>query len=125
MLSSQTNTLKKDKLVLADYFINPVSQRQKQYEAVRAIVLENQSADTVATKFGYKISTVYSLVRNFKAEKIELFPTVQKGPRQRQTSPDIQSKIVTYREEEELSVPDISCRLAGEKIDVSERTRQS
>jgi len=102
MLSSQTNTLKKDKLVLADYFINPVSQRQKQYEAVRAIVLENQSADTVATKFGYKISTVYSLVRNFKAEK-----------------------IVTYREEEELSVPDISCRLAGEKIDVSERTRQS
>ena len=75
MFSSQTNTLKKDKLALADYFINPVSQRQKQYEIVRAIVLENQSADTVATKFGYKISTVLS------------FHVVSKVGRWQQTKP--------------------------------------
>ncbi len=121
MFSSQTNTLKQDKLALADYFINPVSQRQKQYETVRAIVLENQTADKVATKFGYKISTVYSLVRDFKAKKIELFPTVQKGPRQRQTSLDIQNKIIAYRREE-VSIPDICCRLASEEINISERT---
>jgi transposase len=121
MFNSQPNTLKKDKLVLADYFINPPSQRQKQYEVVRAIILENQSADTVAKKFGYKINTIYSLVRDFKAGKIELFPTVHKGPTQRRTPLDHQNKIVTYREEG-LSVPDIYRRLVDEKINLSERT---
>jgi transposase len=121
MFNSQTNNLRKDKLVLADYFINPPSQRQKQYEVVRAIVLENQPANTVSKKFGYKISTIYSLVRDFKAGKIDLFPHVPKGPRQRRISLDLQSKIVTYREEG-LSVPDTYCRLVNDKINISERT---
>jgi len=36
---------------LAYYFNNPATQRQKQYEAVRALVLEKQSVDAVAKKF--------------------------------------------------------------------------
>jgi hypothetical protein len=33
---------------LAHYFNNPTTQRQKQYEAVWALVLEKQSVDIVA-----------------------------------------------------------------------------
>ena len=39
---------------LFDYFTNPATQRQKQYEAVRAVIIENQSIEGVAKKFNYK-----------------------------------------------------------------------
>ena len=79
---------------LHDYFKNPATQRQKQYEAVRAVIVENESAESVAKKFNYKQSTIYSLVRDAKAGKLELFPTVQKGPKQKRTSTIIQNKII-------------------------------
>ncbi len=79
---------------LAHYFNNPTSQRQKQYEVVRALVLEKQSVDAVAKKFGYKTSTIYSLLRDVKAGKIELFPVIHKGPQQKRTSSDVQNKII-------------------------------
>ena len=95
---------------LLNYFKNPATQRQKQYEAVRAVIVENESAESVAKKFNYKQSTIYSLIRDAKAGKIELFPSVPKGPRQKRTSAIIQSKIIEYRREG-LSTLDIQERL--------------
>ena len=66
---------------LPGYFKNPPSQRQKQYDAVRAIVLEKQPVEMVAKRYNYKHSTIYALLRDAKAGKIELFPAVQKGKR--------------------------------------------
>jgi len=108
-------------LDLFDYFKNPVIQRQKQYEAVRAIVIESQSAESVAKKFNYKLSTIYSLVRDARAGKIELFPSVPKGPKQKRTSTMIQNKIIDYRREG-LSTFDIQDRLWSEKIKISINT---
>ena len=71
------------KLDLADYFHKPVSPRQKQYEAIRAIVLENASVETVAKKYGYKSSTIYSLLREAKAGRLSLFPPLAKGPKKK------------------------------------------
>ena len=70
---------------LTKYFNNPVTQRQKQYEAIRALVLEKLPVEEVGKRFGYKTSTVYSLLRDVKAGKIELFPVVHKGPQRKQT----------------------------------------
>ncbi len=39
---------------LVEYFSNPISQRQKQYETVRAVVLETQPPEIAAKTFGYK-----------------------------------------------------------------------
>ena len=66
------------KIDLADYFRNPSSPKQKQYEVIRAIVLDGDSIENVTKRFGYKKSTVYSLLRDAKAGKIELFPVVKK-----------------------------------------------
>jgi transposase len=106
---------------LLNYFKNPATQRQKQYEAVRAVIVENESAESVAKKFNYKQSTIYSLIRDAKAGKIELFPSVPKGPRQKRTSAIIQSKIIEYRREG-LSTLDIQERLWSEKIRISINT---
>ena len=106
---------------LFDYFKNPATQRQKQYEAVRAVIVEKESAESVAKKFNYKQSTIYSLIRDAKAGKIELFPSVPKGPKQKRTSAIIQSKIIEYRRKG-LSTLDIQERLWSDKIRISINT---
>ncbi|MCP4368121.1 MAG: hypothetical protein GY797_08460 [Deltaproteobacteria bacterium] len=121
MLKRHINTQTTRHFDLVHYFSNPATQRQKQYEAVRALVLKMQSVDSVAKKFGYKPSTIYSLLRDAKAGKIDLFPTVRKGPQQKRTSCDVQNKIVAYRRQG-FSTADIHFHLAKEGVNVSPRT---
>lgn len=111
----------KKALDLVEYFKNPPTQRQKQYDAIRAIVFEKQSIEMVAKKYHYRHSTIYALLRDAKARKIELFPFVQKGPQQKRTPSDVQKKIIAYRKQR-LSTPDIQSRLAQESINLSVST---
>lgn len=107
---------------LLEYFTKPMSERQKQYETVRAVVIENLPVDDAARKFNYKRSTVYSLLRDAKAGKIEFFPKVKKGPKGTRVSIEIQDKIERYRQEG-LSTTDIHNKLkSDEGIVVSVRT---
>ncbi len=106
---------------MVSYFTNPAQQRQRQYEAVRAVTIDKLSVEEVCTRFGYKASTVYSLVRDARNGRIELFPKTQKGPQGRRTSSDVQNRIVALRRQS-LSTPDIHDRLIKEKIDISART---
>jgi len=50
-----------------DFFINPTSIKQKQYEALRAFYVDDQPAEQVAKKINYTLSSFYSLTRDFKA----------------------------------------------------------
>ena len=121
MINRHNNTQTNNNFDLLEYFNNPTTQRQKQYEAVRAIVLEKQSVESVAERFDYKSSTVYCLLRDARAGKIELFPIVRKGPQGKRTPSDVQDKIINYRRQR-LSTPDIHYRLAEEGINVSTKT---
>ena len=121
MLNRHNNTSNKDKIDIQKFFDEPASERQRQYEAVRAVVKEKLPAKTVAEKFSYKITTIYSLVIDAKAGKLNLFPEVKKGPSQRRTSMSVQDKIISYRKEN-LSSPDIKKRLTDEGISTSTRT---
>ena len=106
---------------MAGYFKKPASPKQKQYEAIRAIVIDGKPIEVAAKRYGYKAGTIYSLLRDARAGKIELFPAVKKGPRQKRTNPEIQDKIIEYRKMR-LSTPDIQDRLAEETIRISSRT---
>ncbi len=121
MINRHNDTLKKERLNILDYFQNPVSQRQKQYEAVRAVVMEKQSVEVVADRFGYKTSTVYSLIRDAKNGRIELFPTVPRGPRGKQTPLEVQDRVISLRRQG-LSTPDIQRQLSKTEIEISTRT---
>ncbi|MCP4753868.1 MAG: transposase, partial [Proteobacteria bacterium] len=88
---------------------------------VRAIVVERQSVDAVAARFGYKTGTIYSLVRDAKAGRIELFPTVRRGPRGKRTPLEVQDEIVALRRRG-LSTPDIHRQLLETETKVSTRT---
>lgn len=108
-------------LDLVDYFLHPRSKRQKQYEAVRAIMIEHLPAEPVAKKFGYQVPTVYSLVRSAKAGRLTLFPEVAKGPQQRRTPAIIQQQIIQLRKQNQAAA-DIHTRLMDQQIVISLRT---
>ena len=97
MFKRHNKTLIGAEVDLSDYFKRPVSPRQKQYEAIRAIAIDGESMEDAAKRYGYKASTIYSMLRDAKAGKIELFPTVKKGPKKKRTNPDVQDKIIEYR----------------------------
>ena len=121
MTNRQNKTLIGTKIDLIDYFKNPVSHRQKQYEAIRAIIIGRESIENAAKRYGYKTGTVYSLLRDVMAGKFELFPAVKKGPKQKRTNPDVCDKIIEYRKIR-LSSSDIQDRLAEDAIKISSRT---
>jgi transposase len=120
-MTNRQNENLKNKVNLSGYFKNPLSPRQKQYEAIRAIVIEGESVEVAAKRYGYKHSTIYSLLRDAKTGTIELFPVVKKGPQQKRTTSNIQGKIIEYRKMK-LSASDIQNRLAKEDVEISSRT---
>jgi transposase len=121
MTNHQKTTQTKKKFDVVGYFKNPAHPRQKQYEAIRAIFLENQSVEQVTEKFQYKASTIYSLVRDFKTGKLELFPIVKKGPQKKRTPSDILEKTIAFRKQG-LSTADIPLKLKEEGSNISAST---
>lgn len=111
----------KNSTYLESFFKNPLSIKQKQYEAVRAFVIDKLSAKEVARKFNYKISSVYTFLKNAKSSVLDFFPQQKKGPKQRQTSFDVQTQIYHLRNQN-LSHIDICNKLKSENIKISEPT---
>ena len=106
---------------LFSYFNAPKIPRQKQYEAVRSFIIDKQRVRSIAKKFGYKISTVYSIIKNAKSGSAVLFPEIDKGPAKRRTTTSIQNKIIIYRKKD-MSSPEINKQLLSEGIKLSIRT---
>lgn len=103
------------------FFLKPTSNKQKQYEAIRAFSIDGLSAQAAADKFGYKLSTVYTLIKNVKSGDLDFFPMQKRGPKQRRVSFEIQKKIFRYRNQN-LSHLDIGERLNKEGIEISAQT---
>jgi transposase len=65
----------------AEQFARPVEPNQRRYEALRCYFLESASADDVARRFGYTRASVETLVRDYRAGRLELFASSRPGPR--------------------------------------------
>jgi|688.fasta_scaffold247697_1 hypothetical protein len=107
---------------LSTFFSNPITPAQRQYEAIRSIIVDDLPIEVVAKKFSYSVNTLYSLMRDARSGKLELFPSRGlRGPKQRQTPDYICSLIISYRKLD-LSVSDIAERLQQEGYKVSKST---
>ncbi len=104
------------------YFDSPSTSAQKQYEAVRAIIVDKLSAEETAAKFNYSVNSVYALLRDTRSGKLDLFPGQRlKGPKVRRTPSHILECVIEYRKQS-LSCADIAKRLTAEGYKISERT---
>lgn len=107
---------------LSLFFSQPVSAPQRQYEAIRSIIVDKLSPLEAADKFNYSVHTLNSIIRDARADKLELFPSRGlRGPKQRQTPDYIQSLVLSYRKLN-LSCADIAIRLHQEGYKISKST---
>lgn len=51
------------------FFLEPQQTFHRQYEALRAVFVEGQPLEPVAVQFGYKVSTLQSMVSRFRADR--------------------------------------------------------
>lgn len=110
-----------NKINLELFFQKPASKKQKQYEAVRAFVVDKLSAQEVADKFNYKLSSVYTFIKMAKSGELDFFPEPKKGPKQRRVPFEIQKQIFRYRNQN-LSHIDICNKLKNKGISISAQT---
>lgn len=51
------------------FFLDPQQTFHRQYEALRAVFVEEQPLEAAASRFGYKVSTLQSMVSRFRADR--------------------------------------------------------
>jgi len=83
----------------AERFIAPGEPNQRRYEALRAYFVEGASAEAVAERFGYTRSSVETLVRDFRAGRLELFASSRPGPRTQPKKDRARALVVAMRSE--------------------------
>ncbi|NHZ87086.1 MAG: transposase [Planctomycetia bacterium] len=107
------------------FFAYPKNTLQKQYEALREFFLEGTSGEDTAKKFGYTLSSFYSLSRDFKiglkeGNMAEQFFTIKyKGRKPKDSSGEINKFIIDLRKKY-LSVTDIKAVLDVQGETISE-----
>jgi len=110
-----------------DFFLQPGSVAQKQYEALRLYHLEGKTAREVAEKFGYKYRGFTTIVTEFSKKlrngdgKDLFFKPVQKGRKTSQKVAGAKDTIIELRKNYH-SVEDIKSIIDGKGLNVSERT---
>lgn len=106
---------------LKHIFTSITNPRQRQYETIRAIEIDNLSVAEAAKKFNYKISTIYSLIRDIKSGKIELFPGVTERSNYAQTPICVSDRIFKLRKQN-YSGKDIAETISKEGFKIAVRT---
>jgi transposase len=102
-----------------------LSPVQRQYLALRRFFVDKAGAQAVANEFGYTLSTVYTLARDFR-RKLDMgqdpfFITNKPGRPRIDPDSDMSAMIVECRKKS-LSVPQIKTALDAAGLKVSERT---
>jgi len=106
----------------ASYFINPIHDWQRRYEALRASFVERLPAKAVADRFGYSTAYVHLLRYQFIHEKIDFSEPVPEGKvARRRVNAELRKKIRLWREHH-LSAGEITQLLSEEGVEISVRT---
>src|SRR5215218_7551713 len=83
----------------SEAFVAPSEPNQRRYEALRAYFVEGASPEAVAERFGYARSSVETLVRDYRAGRLELFASSRPGPRTQPKKDRARALVVAMRSE--------------------------
>ncbi len=106
----------------ANYFIKPVHDWQRRYEALRASFVDRLPAKVVADRFGYTPSYIHLLRHLFIYEKVDFSEPVPEGKvARRRVTNQLREKICSWRKSR-LSAGEITELLSEEGVEISVRT---
>lgn len=104
------------------YFLYPVHEWQRRYEALRASFVERLPAGVIADRFNYSAEYIHLLRHQFKHGKIDFSEPVPEGKVKRhRVNLDTREKIKTWREQR-LTAGEITELLSEDGLDISVRT---
>jgi len=104
------------------FFIHPIHDWQRRYEALRASFVERLPARIVADRFDYSLNYVRLLRHMFKHGKIDFSEPVPEGKSsRRRVTYAVREKIRNWRENN-LSAGEITECLSEDRIEISVRT---
>lgn len=102
-------------------FADPAEPAQRRYEALRAYLLQQQSAAVVAERFGYSTATVRQMAADWRAGRLELFRSAKPGPKGPRKQPQVRDRVLVLRAQAQ-SVTEIAETITGEGYAVSHDT---
>lgn len=102
----------------AKFFLSPSTPAQRQYEALRAYLVEGKTADVAAQGFGYTPATLYSLCRELRAGRLQFFARTKPGPKRAPKREALRQRVVELRKQN-YSVYDIREILSAERQPLS------
>jgi transposase len=98
----------------AAYFTAPRHPNQRRYEALRGYFTEGLTVAEAGARAGYTRASMASLLRDFRAGRLELFaPPGKPGPKSAPAKDRARARVLELRREG-LSVHEISARLRAE-----------
>jgi hypothetical protein len=98
----------------AEYFTAPAHPNQRRYEALRAYFTEGVSVAQAGARAGYTRASMASLLRDFRAGRLELFAAPGRpGPKTAPAKDRARARVIGLRRAG-LSVYEISARLRAE-----------
>jgi len=101
-----------------EYFATPEPGPQRRYEALRAYLLDGEPAATVAQRFGYTTTGLYSAVRDFRANRggaRDFFADPRPGPKTAPAKDAARTRIIELRAQGH-SIDEIGTVLAREGV---------
>ena len=118
---------KHSETAIFQYFSKPEQPLHRQYLALRSFFLENKTAEAVAAEYGYTVSTIYTLARDFKLKLRDFyeqgedpfFLMLKPGRKKKDRDNQLVEIILSFRKKQ-LSIPDIKILLDGKGYNVSE-----
>lgn len=112
---------------IINYFAKPEQPLHRQYLALRSFLYIGNSAESVAAEYGYTVSTVYTLARDFRVKLLNcseysddpFFLKLKPGRKKLDRDDELVEIILNFRKKQ-LSIPDIKIFLDGKGYNVSE-----
>jgi len=105
----------------AEYFTQPSEPPQRRYEALRAYLVEGVSAQEAGSRYGYSAASVYQMVRELRAGRVEFFRSSKPGPKGPRKAGAVRTRVLELRARDR-SVTEIARSLTAEGTPVSHQT---
>ncbi len=102
----------------AQFFLEPASAAQRQYEALRAYFVDGASTEEVSDRFGYTPGSFRVLCHHFRREKPDFFRELKHGPRTQPKKGAVREFVLAMRKQN-LSIYDIESGLKGKGTPLS------
>jgi len=97
-----------------EFFTAPQQANQRRYEALRAYFVDQVSVAQAGERAGYTRSTMATLLRDFRAGRVELFaPSGRPGPKSAPAKDRARARVIELRRQG-LSTYETSARLRAE-----------